>query len=1459
MNSDAIPSRLDPVDELAEQYLRRRRRGERPTPAEYAARYPEHAARILELFPALDFIEGLKPTPEEHAGFSGDAGDVVEPAGVGRPRQLGDYTLLREIGRGGMGIVYEAEHESLKSRVALKVMHPRFRADRDYVRRFQTEARSAAKLHHTNIVPVFDYGGQDGVCYYAMQCIVGVGLERVLEDVRRLRAAAIPDIGAGTGGAGRRTVIDAGAGPLTAISRGLLTGRFADALAASVVAGSDSTVIDSATSGATSGARAGADGPACAPSGGGVASASSSFAGQPESIYFREVARLGAQAADALDYAHRHGVIHRDIKPPNLLLDTRGNVWVTDFGLAKLVEGDELSQSHDVVGTLRFMAPERFRGVTSPLGDVYSLGATLYELLTLKPAFAERDQARLIDQITHESPVPLRQHDHRIPRDLETLVQKALAKDPKDRFTSAGELGDELRRYLESRPILSRPVGPVERLWQWCKRSPGLAAASIGAALLATTLVIGSTLTAWTFQRDNDRIRSAGRQTRENLFESLTAQAQARRFSRRIGQRFESLDALARAAAIARELKLPPDKFDLLRDEAIACLALPDLKETGRVIRRPPGTSLVAFDPALTRYALRFRDGTIQVRRVADDGEVAHFEARGDRDISVLGFSPDGRYLATSHYPGYALTVWDVDQRAVTVNDEGTLRWAAANFSPDSRRIALIHEDGDLLIYDLAARRRSGRWRMPNSGYLAFRPDGARIAIMHNEPRNSTCRIVESETGRLVRSITLPATGEGVAWSPDGATLATSCHESKIYLWDAATGMRKAILDGATNRVINLAFDPSGTLLASNGWEQQLRLWDAVLGRPILSLTCGYSPNPWESSQDVRIVVSVEDAMKTYEIHPALEYRSFAHAFGETALYWRASIRCDGRVLALATERGVALWDVARGTELPFLPIGRTWYALFEASGDLLTLNGGSLGVQRWPVQLDPNRREFRIGPPRQVPLPPAGLGIAEDRAGRIVAMAYGAVAVVSTPDRTIRVGPLDDCRYVAVSPDGQWLATGSHEKNGAQVWHIPDGARVADLKVDGRVDVAFSPDGKWLMTTPSPCRLWAVGTWTEARRIGGEGQRFSPDGRHLLVQDANKIVRVVETETGRTVTRLESPNLCGVGCATFSPDGSRLAVVTNDGPAVHVWDLRAIRVHLAGMGLDWDAPPYADLAPADPSLRPLPLLQVDLGPLAGHTQHFTEPANVLVERYTARLKTRPDDAEAYHHRGHALNDLGRPGEAIDDFTRAIGLRPDDAHLRFARGAVYESLERYESAIADLEAALARDTDQPAVRESLVKCCNGRAWELATGPPSTRDPEHARSLARRATELAPGQAFYLNTLGVALYRAGRYVEAIEALDRSRAAGSSGLDGFDLFFLAMAHHQLGHREQARGCYDQAVRWLGAQKSLPASYAKELTAFRAEAEAVLAGSADDLPADVFAPPAEKPLTKRRLAPS
>ena len=435
-------SERDPVEQLAESFQARLRRGERPSLEEYVVRCPERADDIRELFPALVEMEQLKPLVDQPP-------TPAEPAAL-HPQRLGDYQILRVIGSGGMGVVYEAEHESLKNRVALKVMHPRFRTDPTYLRRFHTEARSAARLHHTNIVPVFDYGEQDGICYYAMSLIAGVGLHQVLEDVRRLRVTDDSKSNPEATGQGHQSATKPVAPALRAVTQGLLTGRFATGPATpSGTEPPSPMAVDDAPRDATGGNGPEADIMVSAPSGSDSQSESHTMASQSESIYTKEIVRLAGQVADALDYAHRQKVVHRDIKPSNLLLDAQGNVWVTDFGLAKFVEGDDVSQSHDLVGTLRFMGPERFRGVTDRRADIYALGATLYEMLALRPAFAERDQIRLIEQITHQPPPPLRQHDRRIPRDLETVVLKAMAKDPTDRFATAGEMRDELQRFLE--------------------------------------------------------------------------------------------------------------------------------------------------------------------------------------------------------------------------------------------------------------------------------------------------------------------------------------------------------------------------------------------------------------------------------------------------------------------------------------------------------------------------------------------------------------------------------------------------------------------------------------------------------------------------------------------------------------------------------------------------------------------------------------------------------------------------------------------------------------------------------------------------------------------------------------------------------------------------------------------------------------------------------------------------
>ena len=480
--------------------------------------------------------------------------------------------------------------------------------------------------------------------------------------------------------------------------------------------------------------------------------------------------------------------------------------------------------------------------------------------------------------------------------------------------------------------------------------------------------------------------------------------------------------------------------------------------------------------------------------------------------------------------------------------------------------------------------------------------------------------------------------------------------------------------------------------------------------------------------------------------------------------YQRPSIRHDNRLLAVGSQKGVVLWDLARGTECAFLPIGRTWQVIFDANGDLLT--SGWTGVQRWAVKLEADKGDFQLGPPRDLLFPwPSGTS-AEDRSGRIIATSDNTFAHIQSAGTLSRVGPLDECRDVAVSPEGEWLATGSQQL-GAQVWRIRDAHKEADLPVLIGHHINFSPDGKWLLTGFPPCKLWTTGTWTLARELGGMGLCFSNDSRLLALQDASKVIRLVEVETGRVIAQLEGPDLSDIAWATFSPDDSRLALVC-ESEGVHVWDLRAIRKQLSAIGLDWHAPAFSGDDPASRSATALPVLRVDLGTLRPDVDALSEAPATLVKKYTSRVIDHPIDAEGYHGRGHALFVLGRVQEAIDDFEVAVRLRPADGHLR----------------------------------EFLAYFCGSTARKLVMWRSGSRLPERALALARRAVELAPHAPAYGNTLGIALYRACRYPEAIAALERHLSVFPGEADAWDLYFLAMVHHRQGRRDQARACFERA---------------------------------------------------------
>lgn len=400
--------------------------------------------------------------------------------------RLGDYRLLREIGRGGMGVVYEAIQESLGRRVALKVL-PRAALEREeHRRRFLREAQAAARLHHTNIVPVFGVGLESEVPYYVMQLIEGQSLDRVLKCLEKpartganLAPASFTEALAWLLLEGR---------PVPPGERGLKetgapTGQTPHGTTGAADAGASTGSLILPAGGAPSAPPDAA--PAGAPLG--------RVDWKPTVKYWRALARIGLQAASALHHAHEQGTLHRDIKPANLLLDAQGVIWITDFGIAKLAEEENLTTPGDILGTLRYMAPEQLEGRTDARSDVYGLGVTLYELACLQPAFPETDRKRLSVQLLRDEPPRPSALQPALPRDLETIILKAIAKSPRDRYASAGALAADLDAYLEDRPISARRMTGTERLARWCRRNPALAglwAAVVG--LLAAVAVVAS-------------------------------------------------------------------------------------------------------------------------------------------------------------------------------------------------------------------------------------------------------------------------------------------------------------------------------------------------------------------------------------------------------------------------------------------------------------------------------------------------------------------------------------------------------------------------------------------------------------------------------------------------------------------------------------------------------------------------------------------------------------------------------------------------------------------------------------------------------------------------------------------------------------------------------------------------------------------------------------------------------
>jgi serine/threonine protein kinase/Flp pilus assembly protein TadD len=441
--------------DLVEELTARLQAGEAVDPEALRRDHPDHADRLEQLLPALRLLVDVsRSRPDGLLALSPADSDPL--AGT-----LGDFRLIREVGRGGMGVVYEAEQISLGRRVALKVLPFAATMDSRQLQRFKNEAHAAAQLHHTNIVPVYAVGCERSVHFYAMQYIEGHSLAEVIAELRgqtgdaatKPQPSPSPQVEA---------TVDAGAGQVIS--------------------------PDSATSAVRQTKPI---------------AALSTVRSAKDATYFRTVAELGIQAAEALDFAHEHGVIHRDVKPANLLVDAESRLWVTDFGLAQ-VQGDaRMTMTGDLVGTLRYMSPEQAlakRVVVDHRTDVYSLGATLYELLTLEPAFTGTDRQELLRQIAFEEPRPPRRVKRTIPAELETIVLKAMEKNPAERYATAKEMADDLQHFLEDKPIRARRPSVVQLLRKWSRRHKAFVAAA-GVVVSLAALLAGFNWIWWAQQR----------------------------------------------------------------------------------------------------------------------------------------------------------------------------------------------------------------------------------------------------------------------------------------------------------------------------------------------------------------------------------------------------------------------------------------------------------------------------------------------------------------------------------------------------------------------------------------------------------------------------------------------------------------------------------------------------------------------------------------------------------------------------------------------------------------------------------------------------------------------------------------------------------------------------------------------------------------------------------------------
>lgn len=1413
--------------------------------ADHLESCPRCQAKVRELDSLSDpVLVALRrpagPAPDTPHGGEVSPGtlDAAARTGAAGPdgrllHRLGDYRIVRELGRGGMGIVYEAEQVSLGRLVALKVLPAHAMLDPDRHQRFRREARAAARLHHTNIVPVFGVGQHEGLQYYVMQYIPGLGLNTVLAELRKVRPGDSPASLPARGPAGAVT-----GGP-AAVAWGLRTGILR-------VGGPMSVDADTVRPPDSSGTQATHPQPAPLPIRAETASADVLATGGLRSgpslrSYFINVARIGIQVAEALAYAHSQGILHRDIKPSNLLLDHQGTVWVTDFGLAKEVgDGEGLTHTGDLVGTLSYMAPERFGGSCDGRSDLYSLGLTLYELLTLCVAFEDADRNKLLQRVMQGTvPRPCKLVPE-VPRDLETIVLKATSREPAHRYPSAADLAEDLKRFVDDKPIRARRVGPGERMARWGRRHP-LQAGLLAALILAIGIgFFGISWGYWQAERARRNELQQRQEAEQSLYYSQIAQARLEWQANNVAGAEKLLDEcqIERRGWEWRYLKrlCHADLVPGLGHEAWVW----------SVAFHPDGRRLASVGGGDPFYG--------NPGHTPQPGEVVVWDTRTGRKLLTLreqqhlvtsvAFSPDGRRLAAASWD-QSVKLWDAETGALlkTFRDNATYASCLA-FSPTGNALVTCDARGNGLVRDLVTEKEA----IPLKGHtaliqaIAYAPDGRTVATAS---RDRTVRLWDPSTGTERHRLAGPGLSLAVAFSPDNRRVAAGGAEG-VRVYDVVTGQQVyELVDQQTVHAV--AFSPDGHYLASGGEDAAIRIWDAERGRRVLVL-CGhrqtvtclhFSPDGrrlasggWDGA------VKIWDATRNPESVLLLDrpYHSFQ------GLAWKD----EGRQVALTGNMGSELVcvEAATGVVRQDQAVDIThWYEAPAAKGafderarwlaTVSRLDASVVTLTAVETGKEVGRLHGHRVPLRQLAFSPDGRRLASGGTGPAPERTAEVNVWELTADGAPPAGPLHVFARnhllvlgLAFSPDGQRLALAGRRLSPEgdagllstiRVLDVATGQEVFETDVAGDMicGLAFSPDNRTLAAIGMRHGTLLMHDWTTGRDtrtqagVGTAGDlTFSPDGARIAIA-GRALVKILDATTAREVLTLRPPlpvegDPGSSPKVRFSPDGERL-VVNMGADAICLWDARALSPD------EREAEARGFLWHVQNALNPDPF---------GRDFHLRQVARREPLETALRLE-----------RGRLFTSLGRFDQAAADFKRVLDEAPSLTEHWLARGDLFCRFGHWDEAAADYARGLALDGARPDSGQAHLQACvlvtrkdrqgyrqlcerlqqrfkewgDGEAAFLVArigglAPDGSPDGSRQAQLIRQAQTLTPsGQSgsAYNCALGRAYYRAGQYRTALPYLQQSLDQ-SIHWAGHCLAWplLAMCHYRLGQVDEAR---------------------------------------------------------------